>query len=114
MQAEDIADLEKRVDEDPRDLGATPTWWMPIWRPTASRTRSTIDQMIALDPESPTTYETQARSSRRWISLTRRPTPGSVVELAPGDAEAWEHLGTWREEQGRLDEAIAAYPSGRA
>jgi tetratricopeptide (TPR) repeat protein len=32
-----------------------------------------------------------------------------VVELSPSDAEAWEHLGTWREEEGRLDDAIAAY-----
>jgi Flp pilus assembly protein TadD len=31
------------------------------------------------------------------------------VDLAPDDAEAWEHLGTWREDQGRLDDAIAAY-----
>ena len=32
-----------------------------------------------------------------------------VVQLTPDDAEAWEHLGAWREEQGLSDEAIDAY-----
>lgn len=31
------------------------------------------------------------------------------MQLAPDDAEAWEHLGAWREEQGLSDEAIEAY-----
>jgi superkiller protein 3 len=31
------------------------------------------------------------------------------VQITPDDAEAWEHLGAWREEQGLADEAIDAY-----
>src|SRR5438067_12401486 len=32
-----------------------------------------------------------------------------IVELSPNDADAWEHLGTWRALQGNTNDAIAAY-----
>src|SRR5260370_30469687 len=32
-----------------------------------------------------------------------------IVEMSPDDAEAWEHLGTWRSLQGQSAEAIRAY-----
>ncbi len=32
-----------------------------------------------------------------------------IVSKAPDDADAWEHLGTWRSLQGNTEEAISAY-----
>jgi superkiller protein 3 len=111
MQNENIEDLEHGVDEDPRDLSRyadlVDAYLEAHREEDALRL---IDQMIALESENPTTYETRAivyesldhpdEAADAWAR---------VVELAPTDAEAWEHLGTWREEQGRLDEAITAY-----
>ncbi len=74
-----------------------------------------VNQMVALDPENtaipmghrPLVYESMAQPDDAADAWQR------VVELSPDDAEAWEHLGTWREEQEQLDEAIEAYQQGR-
>ncbi len=61
MQEENISDLERSVDEDPRDLSRYADLvdaYLEAHREEDAL--KLIDQMIALEPENPTTYETQA------------------------------------------------------
>ena len=62
QQAEDIADLEKRVDEDPRDLSrysALVDAYLEAHREQDAL--NIVNQMIALAPDDPNTYVTQAQ-----------------------------------------------------
>ena len=71
---------------------------------------SVANQMIGLDPEKRIGYDSMAAvyeaigEPDQAAEIYAR-----IVTIAPDDAEAWEHLGTWRLTQGNTDEGIAAF-----
>src|SRR5260370_35097896 len=66
--------------------------------------------MLGLDPEDRTVYDTLAAV---YEAMGDPDQAGDayerIVSMAPDDAEAWEHLGTWRSLQAETEEAIRAY-----
>jgi tetratricopeptide (TPR) repeat protein len=66
--------------------------------------------MLALDPEERTVYDTLASVYEAMGDPDQSAeTYARIITMAPDDADAWEHLGTWRSLQGNSEEAIRAY-----
>jgi tetratricopeptide (TPR) repeat protein len=71
---------------------------------------SVANQMLGLDPEERTVYDTLASVYQAIGDPDQAAeTYAHIVTMSPDDADAWEHLGTWRSLQRNSQEAIHAY-----
>src|SRR3989442_14111739 len=93
---------EKQVDADPGDTSRYAelvSLYLDMRR--YDQALSVANQMLGLGPEERTVYDTLA-SVYEAIGDSDQAAEAyaHIVTMAPDDADAWEHLGTWRSLQG--------------
>src|SRR5436305_513583 len=106
-----IAAQEKQIDEDPSDTSRYAelvSLYLDVRR--YDQALSVANQMLGLDPEERIVYDTLA-SVYQAIGdpIQAAETYARIVTLSLEDADAREHLGTWRSSDGNREEAMQAY-----
>lgn len=106
-----IMDQERHIDENPGDTTCYAELVnLHLDMHNYDSAISAANQILGLDPEERMGYDSlaliyEAMGERDQAAETYE----HIVEIAPDDAEAWEHLGSWRSLQSNGQGAITAY-----